>query len=433
MMLVVGCSNTKRSAVGSVTSSTRWGHGVAGDRESQVREGRRKVGRKEGKEAMLRGAVRFGMQRRMASISTGLVRDALTKYPHLPAGIATDSVKSLQIQYSAANERTKAAFLASLASEFPEKDHILLFQQLASDQGLDSLIQLRNTVLNNMSAVPEMETLKRSLDTLFSYWLSPAVLRVQSFTRHRNNDEKWRSWTAFVMANESVHKFRDVQDVEIRACGRNRRIYMLTSDSMKDPLAFVSVAFVPDVASSMKDIFDDGIYEAANTRNCDITNPCAIFYSINSPHKGLKGMDMGNILLKKMVYSSRFDDAADFANVTKMSTLSPIPTLAPYLRAKEIDFSSMTFGEQSVVVAEYLAVQKKDPVMRFHCANGAVLWRLNSMADLSENGQRQSFGWMVNYLYDKDSLAQNAANFQDNQSVAMSTQVAAIVKIRAKQ
>ncbi|KAF0852688.1 putative malonyl-CoA decarboxylase [Andalucia godoyi] len=284
-----------------------------------------------------------------------------------------------------------------------------------------------------MSAVPEMETLKRSLDTLFSYWLSPAVLRVQSFTRHRNNDEKWRSWTAFVMANESVHKFRDVQDVEIRACGRNRRIYMLTSDSMKDPLAFVSVAFVPDVASSMKDIFDDGIYEAANTRNCDITNPCAIFYSINSPHKGLKGMDMGNILLKKMVYSSRFDDAADFANVTKMSTLSPIPTLAPYLRAKEIDFSSMTFGEQSVVVAEYLAVQKKDPVMRFHCANGAVLWRLNSMADLSENGQRQSFGWMVNYLYDKDSLAQNAANFQDNQSVAMSTQVAAIVKIRAKQ
>ena len=37
---------------------------------------------------------------------------------------------------------------------------------------------------------------------------------------------------------------------------------------------------------------------------------------------------------------------------------------------------------------------------RFHLDNGARLERLNPMGNLSKPGLKQSFGMMVNYLYD---------------------------------
>ena len=41
-----------------------------------------------------------------------------------------------------------------------------------------------------------------------------------------------------------------------------------------------------------------------------------------------------------------------------------------------------------------------DPVARFHLGNGARVERLNWAGDPSGKGQKQSYGLMVNYLYD---------------------------------
>jgi malonyl-CoA decarboxylase len=41
-----------------------------------------------------------------------------------------------------------------------------------------------------------------------------------------------------------------------------------------------------------------------------------------------------------------------------------------------------------------------DPVARFHLGNGARVERLNWAGDPSAKGLKQSFGLMVNYLYD---------------------------------
>ena len=45
-----------------------------------------------------------------------------------------------------------------------------------------------------------------------------------------------------------------------------------------------------------------------------------------------------------------------------------------------------------------------DAVANFHLRNGAVMWRVNWMADTSLNGMRQSLGLMVNYRYYLDEL-----------------------------
>ena len=64
------------------------------------------------------------------------------------------------------------------------------------------------------------------------------------------------------------------------------------------------------------------------------------------------------------------------------------------------------------VAARYLLGEKKgirplDPVARFHLGNGARVERLNWMADLSTKGVAQSWGIMVNYLYDPDRIEEN--------------------------
>ena len=47
-----------------------------------------------------------------------------------------------------------------------------------------------------------------------------------------------------------------------------------------------------------------------------------------------------------------------------------------------------------------------DPVARFHLGNGARVERLNWAGDPSPKGIKQSYGLMVNYLYDLQAAGQ---------------------------
>jgi malonyl-CoA decarboxylase len=49
--------------------------------------------------------------------------------------------------------------------------------------------------------------------------------------------------------------------------------------------------------------------------------------------------------------------------------------------------------------------------------------RLNWLADRSDKGLRQSWGLMVNYLYDPDSLEANLESFAATGSIAASSAV----------
>jgi malonyl-CoA decarboxylase len=51
-----------------------------------------------------------------------------------------------------------------------------------------------------------------------------------------------------------------------------------------------------------------------------------------------------------------------------------------------------------------------DPVARFHLGNGARVERLNWAGDPSAKGLKQSYGLMVNYLYDLKRLDKHRAD-----------------------
>ena len=61
-----------------------------------------------------------------------------------------------------------------------------------------------------------------------------------------------------------------------------------------------------------------------------------------------------------------------------------------------------------------------DPVARFHLRNGARLERINWPADRSANGWRQSYGLMVNYLYNLQRLEANHESYVREGTVVVS-------------
>jgi malonyl-CoA decarboxylase len=66
----------------------------------------------------------------------------------------------------------------------------------------------------------------------------------------------------------------------------------------------------------------------------------------------------------------------------------------------------------------------RDPVGNFHLRNGAVIWRLNWLADRSERGWKQSFSIMVNYrYYNFEKIDRNSIDYIDKQTIQIDQQV----------
>jgi malonyl-CoA decarboxylase len=127
---------------------------------------------------------------------------------------------------------------------------------------------------------------------------------------------------------------------------------------------------------------------------------------------------------------------ADFPSIKQFVTLSPIPGFKRWLdsdadaetgtdsaelvelktkmRSLDIVAENVADHEEAIrkLVLNYLLLAKKgkyplDPVARFHLGNGAQVHQIHASADLSDKGLAQSYGTMVNYLYDLRYIERN--------------------------
>lgn len=64
-----------------------------------------------------------------------------------------------------------------------------------------------------------------------------------------------------------------------------------------------------------------------------------------------------------------------------------------------------------------------DAVTNFHLKNGAVVWRLNWMADTTLSGMQNSCGIMVNYRYYLEDMPSNSAKYIGNHNIPVSEHV----------
>jgi malonyl-CoA decarboxylase len=68
-----------------------------------------------------------------------------------------------------------------------------------------------------------------------------------------------------------------------------------------------------------------------------------------------------------------------------------------------------------------------DPVARFHLGNGARLERINWLGNVAPRGITESFGLMVNYLYDPDTIEANHEVFARDGTVMRSPAIDALL------
>ena len=312
---------------------------------------------------------------------------------------------------------------------------------LAPD-GTKAIVQLREDLLEFLPKHPELKPLDVDLRTLLTTWFNPGFLILEKID--------WDTEASIlekIIHYETVHNIGNWNDLKQRLIN-NRRCFAYFHPALDDdPLIFVEVALTKGIASSVQTILNDN-HEVAK-RNT------AIFYSINNCQRGLKRIPLGNFLIKMVATKIRQENP----DIKTFSSLSPVTGFTKWLTTELASKKSNLFEKESAILklatkagwhkdsklikklrkplmkacAYYLVNVKRgdkplNPVARFHFGNGAELYRINWMGNSSAHGLADSFGIMVNYLYDLKSMEYNHENYMLNGGLAISKSVKGLLK-----
>ncbi|MDD3445107.1 MAG: malonyl-CoA decarboxylase [Zavarzinia sp.] len=321
---------------------------------------------------------------------------------------------------------TTMADLQSAAE--PRRQEVLRRLNLAPG-GTALLVEMRAFLLKIRSQDPTLPALDSDFEHLFSSWFNRGflVLRRIDWSTPANVLER-------IIRYEAVHQIHDWDDLRRRLAPADRRLYAFFHPQLvDDPLIFVEVALTGAIPGDIQGVLAEQREQTDPTRATT-----AVFYSISNCQEGLRGISFGNFLIKQVVEELR----RELPNVTNFVTLSPVPGFARWLAATRAAADEgaafLSEGEKTTLAAldrpdwylngetaaavnaalaracaHYMLKARTrdgrviDPVARFHLGNGARLERINPLGDRSANGLRQSFGVMVNYLYDLDDIEAN--------------------------
>jgi malonyl-CoA decarboxylase len=325
-------------------------------------------------------------------------------------------------------------------------------------EGVKFLVDLRADLLEALPKAPALEVLKVELDGLLESWFDPGFLELRRIT--------WNS-PALVLekliAYEAVHPIQSWNDLRNRL-DTDRRCYAFFHPRMpNEPLIFVEIALARGLPASVQLLLDQGA-PVQDPRTADT----AVFYSISNTQKGLRGVSLGSLLLKRVIEDLR----RDLPRLGAFATLSPLPGFRKWLDQAlaerrlllpEADLARFAGSvghpdptgalaaalarpewptdarlvealrePMEKLVACYLLREKSgphplDPVAHFHLTNGALVSRIYWLADTSAHGMEQSYGMMVSYRYELSEVEENHERFQRDGHIAAARRVSRLL------
>ncbi|HTD75229.1 MAG TPA: malonyl-CoA decarboxylase [Steroidobacteraceae bacterium] len=338
-------------------------------------------------------------------------------------------------RYLAEATAEAAAALAQAAD--PPRQELLRRMNMAPG-GTGALIAMRSELTAQLHDTPELKLLDADLRHLLSSWFNRGFLELRRID--------WQSPAAVLeklIAYEAVHEIKGWDDLR-RRLAPDRRCFAFFHPALPgEPLIFVEVALVQGLATAMPPLLARE-EDAARARAARADT--AIFYSISNCQDGLRGISFGNFLIKQVVEELQ----AEFPQLNRFSTLSPVPGFRRWVLLRLADESSpdaallpelegdgwwhdLARSEKlrpalMRLCALYLTRQPSrgsriDPVARFHLGNGARLERINWLGNTARRAIQESFGIMVNYLYDHDSIEDNHELFVRDGTIVRSPDV----------
>jgi len=333
--------------------------------------------------------------------------------------------------------------------EAAEPRRLALFRRInLAPGGTKGLLKMREDVLRNLPAHPELSSVDEDFKHLFESWFNRGflVLRRLDWTTPANILEK-------IIRYEAVHEIASWDDLRRRLEPPDRLCFAFFHPTMDDePLIFVAVALTSDVPEAIAPLLADN----RNPIPADSAT-CAVFYSISNCQVGLKGVPLGDFLIKKVVEELK----KELPSLKTFVTLSPVPGFMRWLAQERGKEASDHVAEEDKAllgllegpdwhldaeaaktlktrllpaVAAYLLVVRTesgkpiDPVARFHLGNGARLERIHWLSDLTPKGLTQAAGFMVNYLYEPDRMDRNQEAFAHHGEIVSSHSVRRLLR-----
>lgn len=385
--------------------------------------------------------------------SVVIARDLVERFHELPDDAQADFFERLSRDFSpdpkavlqsaqAYAEMPSAANLQRLTQTAEPPRQELLRRINRTPGGTGSIVAMRRALLARMNKQPELQAVEADFLHLLSSWFNPGFLQLKRVD--------WNSPAQLleqIIRHEAVHQIDGWDDLR-RRLQPDRRCFAFFHPQLPDePLIFVEVALIDHMADSITPLLD----EEAAAADLDKAT-WAIFYSISNTQSGLRGVSFGDSLIKRVVETLN----AEFPRLRHYSTLSPIPGLRKWLAQNAQRLLELTPEKDQAELgraagfepptaahllqalehvtsldprsplqrwllrcaAQYLGQELSDgkpvdPVARFHLGNGARVERLNWLGDPSPKGLQQSYGLMVNYLYDLKRLDRNRAQLAD--------------------
>ncbi|MBL8344304.1 MAG: malonyl-CoA decarboxylase family protein [Rubrivivax sp.] len=313
--------------------------------------------------------------------------------------------------------------------------------------GTTALLRLRRALLTRLRQRPEFEAIEADLLHLLNSWFNPGFLQLRRVD--------WNSPAQFlekIIHHEAVHEVDGWDDLRRRLLP-DRRCFAFQHPQLKDePLIFVEVALLPEMPAAIAPLIDKKALPLPPERF-----RVAAFYSISNCEPGLRGVSLGNFLIKTVALQLQ----RELPQLKRFCTLSPIPGFARWLlsepdlaalpglkrggaaalEAARTRLLALSGGELgalrglplhermeaddvaalTLLANAYLThlspTPAGDPVARFHLDNGARLERLDPRGNMAPAGLKQSFGMMVNYLYDLDKVEAHHGRFRAGEVV----------------
>ncbi|KAI4490400.1 hypothetical protein M0802_010671 [Mischocyttarus mexicanus] len=362
------------------------------------------------------------------------------------------------------NERQLIVHERNLKSTLIPPYHWLFIIMGRLKHGVKFLVDLRTDILELITETNDseknflMQQLNLTLQNLLLLWFSVGFLHLERITWESSCDILQK-----VSDYEAIHPIRNWVDLK-RRVGPYRRCYIFMHPSMpREPLVVLHTALCDTIPDSVKGIeeAEQRILGKIGTQVTYLEEDkskitAAIFYSIASTQKGLQGIELGNYLIKEVANQV----VTEFPKIHELSSLSPIPNFKIWLLEKmKLDISFIFTSEEQESIKSILQTEDilttlkkllnnslwtndeqlsnllKKPLLRacawylykekrrsyalnnvanFHLRNGAIMWRINWMADSSPRGIANSCGIMVNYRYYLNECENNSRNYIEN-------------------
>ncbi|XP_021295138.1 malonyl-CoA decarboxylase, mitochondrial isoform X2 [Herrania umbratica] len=348
----------------------------------------------------------------------------------------------------------------------------VLFERLNTHPGgLKVLTILRADILSILAAenISSLRALDSYLKEKLSTWLSPAALELHQITW-----DDPASLLEKIVAYEAVHPISNLIDLK-RRLGVGRRCFGYFHSAIPgEPLIFIEVALLKAVAQTIQEVLWDHPPILESEATCalfySISSTQPGLAGINLGKFLIKRVitlvrrDMPHIsvfatlspipgfmqwLLSKLASQSKLAEAEDIScsSADRSGLTFYENVLEPEEERRLIessgDFAAGKNGMEIMLnlltptshdwtnsskllsalkpalmrlCARYLLQEKKrgkalDSVANFHLQNGAMVQRINWMADRSEKGLRQSAGIMVNYVYRPETIEEYAHSY----------------------